>query len=196
MSAGMRRLRVHGFTLLETLVALTVLALAATLMFQALDAYRLAQARVASVAGGIDRAQLFGSWWSETIQGLSPGPDPALRGDERTLAGHTLNPLFASPGAPTEFGWRIERSRDGEEIVYLETGVERWRTRLREPARFVFFDASGAEHAAWPPELGEQDGLPAGIALVRGEGPLQELRFASVRGPLHPVELPFQLEQE
>lgn len=191
------RPRSGGFTLLETLVTLMVMGLAAMLMFQMLDAYRIAQRRVATIAGDMDRAGLFEAWLLETVQGLWPVADQPLRGDGQTFEGVTLNPLYGSPGAPTRFSWEIVEEPQAVFVAYSEDGEQRWRLPMDgDGARFAYFDTSGKAHPQWPPPQGSHPLLPAGIALIRGDEDLSRVRFASVRGPLAPIEIPFTLEQE
>ncbi|WP_189450777.1 hypothetical protein [Cognatilysobacter xinjiangensis] len=183
---------------METLVMLMLVSMAAAMMFQMLDSYRLAQQRVSAQAGEQDRASLVQAWFADTIAGLFPDPDQAFIGSEAGVEGKTLNPLFGAAGAPAAFAWRI-RAGDGEaSIEYVEDGKSRWTLPLRSSAsvRFLFFSADGKEHSTWPPAQGLQGGLPAAVALVSGDGADQALRYVSVRGPLAPRFDPFELEQE
>lgn len=190
--------RTGGFTLLETLVTLMVMGLAAMLMFQMLDGYRIAQRRVAATAGEMDRAALFEAWLLETVHGLWPVADEPMRGRARAFEGVTLNPLYGSSGAPTRFAWAIEEDAEAAVVVYAEEGEERWRLPMRggEDARFLYFDASGKAHPEWPPAQGSHPPLPAGIALARGGEGATQVRFAAVLGPRAPIDIPFTLEQE
>lgn len=183
-----------GFTLMETLVMLMLVSLAAALMFQMLDGYRVAQQRVAARAAGIDRASLLDAWIADSIGGLVANSTQPFEGSEHEFRGTTLNPLLGSPGAPSDLRWQL----DADGIVYSESGQERWVLPVRDmdTARFVYLDADGEVHRQWPPARGVQAPLPAAIAFVRGEGDAERVRVAAVRGPLVPVEIPFQLELE
>ena len=102
------------------------------------------------------------------------------------------------PGAPVSIGWRLVPGEAGLALAYLESGVERWSLPLRDTdtARFVYLDAAGAVHEAWPPDAGLQQALPASIALVREGVAGDRVVVASVHGPLEPQYLPFELWQD
>ena len=90
-----------GFTLMETLVMLVLLSFSVLLMFQMLGSYRIAHERVAAQSERISKAALVHAWLAETLAGQFALKDTPLRGDDLSVAGVTLNPLYASPGAPT-----------------------------------------------------------------------------------------------
>ena len=190
----------RGFTLMETLVMLTLVSFAVLLMFQMLGTYRIARERFVAQSGSIDRQALFDAWFSDSVEGLHATEAVPFRGDASRFSGQTLNPLYASPGAPAPVEWSVRSGRDGEWTVhYAESGTERWRLPIgaARAVRFAYLDADGKERRRWPPEQGLQSGLPASVALVREEdGGAERLRVATVLGPLLPRDEPFQLEQE
>lgn len=187
-----------GFTLMETLVMLMLVSMAATMMFQMLDSYRIAQQRIAAQAGSQDRSSLFEAWFIDAVHGLSAIPDKPFTGTRLEFSGFTLNPLFGPPGAPAAIRWRLQAASEGGEISYAEDGVSRWAVPLRDfsGSRFIYFAADGSQHDQWPPAKGVQQSLPAAVAFIRGEGARQSVRVAAVQGPLDSHEEPFQLEQE
>src|SRR3546814_9430651 len=95
----------------------------------------------------------------------------SVKGDALRFSGLTLNPLYASPGAPTPFSWRLDfTAGDGWKVSYSEYDEVRWSAAfpdLVEP-RFVYFDAQGEQHDRWPPALGLQVEVPQAIALLDG----------------------------
>lgn len=194
----MNRARATGFTLMETLVMLVLVSFAVLLMFQMLGSYRIAHARVVAQGGVVDRQALFDAWFSESVQGLRAMESAPLQGSADAFAGTTLNPLLASPGAPVQISWQLARDGDGTTLAYLEGGQERWSLPLRDTdsAYFLYLDATGATHEAWPPELGVQQALPASVALVREGTGGERVVVASVRGPLEPQYLPFELWED
>ncbi len=187
-----------GFTLMETLVMLVLVSLAATMMFQMLESFRIAQQRVAAQAGQLDRSSLFEAWLIDGVRGLRAEPGQPFAGSRSGFEGVTLNPLFGSGGAPSAIEWQIRATSDGGDIAYAEDGQERWTMPLRdfEGARFVYFDREGKQHDRWPPAQGLQESLPAGVGFVRGTGPDERVRLASVSGPLVVRDDPFEVEQE
>lgn len=195
MSARARRSREGGFTLMETLVMLMLVSMAAAMMFQMVDGYRVAHERIAAQAGVQDRAGLLEAWFADTTGGLFPDPVRRFAGTATRLEGVTLDPLFGAAGAPAAFAWSIDAQAG--RIDYAEDGQPRWSLPVREPVpRFVYFADDGAPHDRWPPALGMQDALPAAVALVRGEGAAQEVRYVAVKGPREPRVDPFELERE
>lgn len=187
-----------GFTLMETLVMLMLVSIAATMMFQMLDSYRIAQQRIAAQAGQLDRSSLFEAWLVDGVRGLRADPGHPFIGGRLGFEGVTLNPLFGSGGAPSIVEWQLQPTAEGGEIAYSEGGQDRWTLALRDfaGARFVYFDREGSQHDQWPPAQGLQESLPAAVGFVRGTGSEERVRLAAVLGPLVVREDPFQLEQE
>lgn len=190
--------RSPGFTLMETLVMLVLVSMAATMMFQMLDSYRIAEQRIAAQAGNIDRASLFDAWLADGIHGLMADPDRPFKGSRLEFDGVTMNPLFGPPGAPAQIHWRLHATRDGGEVSYSEDGVSRWAMDLRDfdGVRFVYLDEAGEQHDQWPPAKGVQVALPSAIALVRAGEDGERVRLAAVRGPLTVQDTPYTLEVE
>ncbi|MGV8942523.1 type II secretion system protein [Thermomonas sp.] len=198
MSASGVRGASAGFTLMETLVMLVLVSMAATMMFQMLNSYRIAQQRVAAQAGQMDRSSLFEAWLVDGVRGLRAEPAKPFIGSRSGFEGVTLNPLYGSGGAPSVIKWQLRAKADGGQITYAEDGKDRWSMPLRdfEEARFVYFDREGKQHDQWPPAQGLQESLPAGVGFVRGTGAGERVRLGSVLGPLIPRDDPFELEPE
>lgn len=198
----MRTVRVQvssaGFTLMETLVMLMLVAMAATMMFQMLQSYRIAQERISTQAGQQDRSSLFEAWLVDGVRGLRAEPGQPFTGTRSGFDGTTLNPLFDSGGAPSAIEWTLRSTSQGGEIAYAEAGKERWSMPLRDfdGARFVYLDREGKQHDQWPPPQGLQESLPAAVGFVRGSGARQRVQLASVSGPLVVRDEPFGLEEE
>ena len=181
-----------GFTLMEMLVTLILVSLTTMLMFQMLGSYQIANLRVQSQAGQIDRRALFQAWFRESINGLYAAKDLEFVGSRMQFSGTTLNPLYASEGAPTRIEWRLVREAGSTEVAYFENDVQRWRQPLDGDAgaRFEYVDVDDKSQDVWPPRLGKRTPgeLPALVLLVReGESQAQPLVVA-VLGPLVPPE--------
>ncbi|MEO7252002.1 MAG: hypothetical protein ABIW30_05265 [Arenimonas sp.] len=185
-----------GFTLMETLVMLMLVSMAATMMFQMLQSYRIAQERIAAQAGNQDRSSLFDAWFVEGVHGLLADPDKSFKGSRLEFAGRTLNPLFGPPGAPAEFSWKLHATPEGGDVSYAEDGAARWTLPLRDfdGSRFIYFAPDGSQYDQWPPAKGLNQDLPAAIAFIRGAGAGEKVRLAVVMGPLVPRDLPYTLE--
>ena len=181
-----------GFTLMEMLVTLVLISFATMLMFQMLGSYRVARERVQAQSGVIDRRALFQSWMQDSVRGLYITNGLTFAGDARDFSGTTLNPLYGDAWVPTRIAWRLLSDGDGYSIAYVEDGRERWRRQLLgvQRSRFVYLDAAGKAHDAWPPKLGKKDDeptLPAQVAFVRETEDTRQTIVAAVRGPLRPV---------
>ena len=191
--------RVGGFSLMEMLVTLILVAFTTMLMFQMLGSYKIANQRVQAQSGLIDRRALFQVWFRDSVNGLFAAKDLEFVGAATRFNGTTLNPLYASEGAPTLIEWRLVRGNSKMEIVYFENGTQRWRQPLEgsDDAHFVYVDVDDKLQDGWPPKLGKrkQGELPALIMLVRGgQGQAQPLA-AAILGPLLPPERIYGYEQ-
>jgi general secretion pathway protein J len=198
--AGVRRAASRaGFTLMEMLVTLMLVSFTTMLMFQMLGSYRIANQRVQAQSGQIDRRALFQAWFRDSVNGLYADKDLAFDGSAIRFSGTTLNPLYASEGAPTVIEWQLARGDTQMEVVYLENGVERWRQSLEgsDDAHFAYVDADDKVQDGWPPKLGKRTPgeLPALVMLVReGRSQAQPLA-AAVLGPLLPPTRIYGYEQ-
>ncbi len=188
-----------GFTLMEMLVTLMLVAFTTMLMFQMLGSYRVANQRVQAQSGQIDRRALFQAWFRDSINGLFADRDLEFVGAADGFNGSTLNPLYASEGAPTPIAWRLVRGTSQMEIVYFENGVQRWRQPLQgsDDAHFSYLDAEDKLQDAWPPKLGKrtQGELPAVVMLVRSGQAQAQPMAAAVLGPLVPPIRIYGFEQ-
>jgi len=188
-----------GFTLIEILVVLIIVAMVSGLLFQALErAYRL-QERFGMELFNVQQGQMATDWYRQTIQGLHPDyPDGRNRfqGKDREFSGLTSNPLSNEYGVPTPVNWKILENRQYgvTELVYLEEQQEApiliWRGN---GARFIYFDEKQTPHDSWPPPLGLSKQLPKQIQLV-AQGTSEPINIvASPMGPASPLPRPQDL---
>ncbi len=195
-------LRSRGFTLLETLVTLIVTALTVALLFQIVSGFdraRSVAARFETVQG--NRSVMLG-WFRDSVGGMV-AVDPAsvpgttnphapifgLKGAATGFTGVSLAPLQQGVGIPTKVTWRIVSSPTGGALQYTEAGSAPVTLDLGVSLRgFVYFDKDGKPHRSWPPRLGIQAAMPAGIALESGANG-HTVTYAAV-AVAHPLELP------
>lgn len=188
-----------GFTLIEVLVVLILVAMVSGILFQALErAYRL-QNRFGAELFKVQQGQMAADWYRQTVQGLYPdqldGPN-MFRGKGQEFSGLSSNPLGDSYGAPTSITWKISKGQeDGTtELLYIEekkeTPVLTWRT---SEARFIYMDAVQAAHDSWPPPLGLFTQLPSQIQLVTSNLGAPINLVASPMGPIEPLFRPQDL---
>ena len=188
-----------GFTLMEMLVTLILVSFTTMLMFQMLGSYRIANQRVQAQSGQIDRRALFQAWFRDSVNGMFAAKDLEFVGTAAWFGGTTLNPLYASEGAPTVIEWRLLRESGQMEIAYFENGIQRWRQPLEGSgdAHFAYVDAEHKSQDGWPPRLGKRTPgeLPAMIMLVRDGQTRAQPLAAAVLGPLLPPERIYGYEQ-
>src|SRR3546814_21126289 len=96
-------------------------------MVQRLGRYRIAHQRGGADSERIGRVALLNAWQAETLAGEFALKASPVKGDALRFSGLTLNPLYASPGAPTPFSWRLDfTAGDGWKVSYSEYDEVRW----------------------------------------------------------------------
>ena len=188
-----------GFTLIEVLVVLIIVAMVSGILFQALErAYRL-QNRFGAELFKVQHGQMAADWYRQTVQGLYPDqPDGRnlFRGQDQEFAGLSTNPLGEEYGAPTPITWKIRNDQlnGTTELVYIEeqreTQVLRWRGNQ---ARFIYLDEQRSPHQIWPPPLGLFPQLPTQIHLVARDAGEPINIVSSPMGPASAVTRPQDL---
>lgn len=179
-----------GFTLIEVLVVLIIVAMISGVLFQALErAYRL-QERFGVELFNVQHGQMAADWYRQSVQGLLPDyPDGRniFQGKDREFSGLSSNPPSDGYGMPTPITWKIRNNQqDGTtELVYLEekqeTPILIWHGN---GARFIYFDEKQTPHDSWPPPLGLSTQLPKQIQLVAKDAGEPINIVASLRGPV------------
>lgn len=186
------RYRVSGLTLLEMIVVMMIAGMALALGFQSLGQWRRAEMAIAGVGTSIRQDALMESWFSGSIQALTPIEEAPFAGSRDSLSGVTLAPVLATQGGSTPVSWSVEDKGDGIQLMLREHGVEtRFPLPRAQSAHFVYLDNEGKEHEQWPPALGMADALPASVALVI-DGPdlgASRVWMASVTGIRNPPEI-------
>lgn len=184
--------RAAGFTLIEVLVVMIMLAMISGVLFQALErAYRL-QERFGQTLFSVQQGQMVADWYRQTVQGLYPDhPDGAnvFEGKQQELTGLSTNPLSDDYGMPTPITWKLRSQPESGtmDLVYAdkkkETPMMSWRAK---EARFVYLDAEQKPHESWPPRLGLFPQLPSQIQ-IQTEHAGESIRLvASPMGPTSP----------
>ena len=170
-SGAQRRQTPSGFTLIEVLVVLILVAMISGVLFQALErAYGL-QRRFGTELFRAQQGQMATDWYRQTVQGLYPdqadGPN-LFKGSDKGFVGLSVNPLGLAYGAPTPIQWSVRPNLETgtTDLVYAEGGRETsilaWRGKA---AKMVYFDAEQKTHDRWPPALGLFPQLPSQIQL-------------------------------
>ena len=185
--------RQDGFTLIEVLVVMILLALISGVLFQALErAYRL-QERFGVTLFNVQQGQMVTDWYRQTVQGLYPDQaDGAhiFQGKPEEFSGLSTNPLNEDYGAPTPITWRLRSnaSANTTELLYADaqqtTVLMHWNGKS---AKFVYLDEQLAPHDTWPPALGLFTQLPTQIQVQIPETIQDLMLVASPMGPTTPA---------
>jgi prepilin-type N-terminal cleavage/methylation domain-containing protein len=169
-------MKCRGFTLVEMLVTLAVMALLSSLLWQAL-------ATVAQLEGRLERTrtltnddQLRRAWVEQALSGVMTGADgDPIRFTGRTdrLSAFTTMPPWPGSLGPELMTLELDRTRQGQRLLARRPGsdmpLELWRWE-GEAGQFDYLDEGGNWHQDWPPQGAKKAGaLPAAIRL---RGPL------------------------
>lgn len=200
--------RQAGFTLVEMLVTLVVVATVSTLLWQALAlTARLEQSLARAQQDGRD-VQLRDAWLRLALDGLAvtPGNEEPLRGTARRLTAVTTAPPWPGSPGPEAFALELrpetEPGDDGTVPVANNDGSGPLRLWALRPAtgetfdlgaravgsRFEYLDGQGQWLAAWPPAAlatqadGVQRPLPRAVRLA-GAAPAPGWTATAVGGP-------------
>lgn len=184
MSARWRNGRhASGFTLLETLVTLVIVAMVAALLSEGLFQLGRLERRLGGEQLQAQIGRLHVLWVRQVIEGLLPGvangPD-RLVGSARQFEGvSTLLPVSEVRGprfARLELRYRQESGEtelqlshgDGLDRLGMAVVLARWPG---DRGQWLYLDGEGAWLQQWPPAFAKAPTpLPLAIALDRGEG--------------------------
>lgn len=182
----------RGFTLLETLVTLVIVALVAGLVSQGLfQLARIERVLASSEVSGQPLEQLYQHWLVDTLRGLvvtGPTPEEHFHGNSVQLRGTSTQAPTRRAQGLTEFSMAL-LSSDGGTSLWLELkeiGADPFRVRLAQWAgqglHWQFEDDAGQSHDQWPPREGlSAQALPRLIRLEQGKGQ----RLLLVAAPLN-----------
>jgi len=178
-----------GFTLIEMLVVLIIVAMVSSVLFQALErAYRL-QERFGTELFKVQQGQMTADWYRQSIQGLYPDyadGSHVFQGKYLEFSGLSTNPLSDNYGSPTPITWKLRRNTQTgtTELLYVEvkreTPILEWGSNQ---VRFIYVDEQHNSYESWPPPLGVATQLPKQIQLeVKEAGEITSI-VASPLGP-------------
>jgi prepilin-type N-terminal cleavage/methylation domain-containing protein len=194
----MTKHRHRGFTLLETLVTLVLVAMAAGLIAEGLYQVALVERRLQGTQLPDQIEALHRVWLQQSLEGLLPGPKDGsdkFEGSPRELKGlSTLLPAHTSSGPQAlRIGLSFNRESGQTElqIAYALPGMTETKSVLArwqgDSGAWLYQDSHGEWQRQWPPlagmvagRAGSMDALPSLIALDRGG----ELGWLVVARPL------------
>ena len=161
-------MKARGFTLLEALVTLVIVAMVATLLMQSLFQVLGLRERVLRAEREARVSALQERWFRDTVEGAigdRPVGRGAFVGDERMFRFVTGSPLAADGFAAAS--WGLVDGPGGASALQYAEGADPWPVvppRLVDAA-FAYRDARGRWHAAWPPEGTTTEALPRAVRL-------------------------------
>lgn len=160
-------MKARGFTLLEAMVTLVIIALVATLLMQSLVHVLGMRERVLQHERDARVAALHERWFRDTVAAAAadrPGDVPAFRGDAAAMEFLCLDALRS--GAAARVGWRLIDADRGQQVAYAE-GSAVWPLASAglEDAAFAYLDKAGRWHDAWPVPEQPAEILPRAVRL-------------------------------
>jgi prepilin-type N-terminal cleavage/methylation domain-containing protein len=190
-----------GFTLLEMLVVLVLVALVVGLLFEGLGRVADLRLRLARHLDSALDSAIVASWFRSSVTSMLPaqeGAADAFRGGPAEMSGLTLQPLDQPTGAAVAFAWRLAPDASSGLIRLSYRGADgRWREVAAwsgDRARFLYAGPDGDWREEWPPPLGtgrtplgrvvemRQPQLPRFVRLEGGSGPEAWSTAAAVVG--------------
>lgn len=161
-------MRPRGFTLLEALVTLVIVALIVTLLMQALQQSLDLRVRLLRHQSETRVATLQEQWFRESVAGVVadlPDAFGRMEGQAATLSLVTLQPVGARGVARVR--WWLEPVPGGHALHYADPEWEDI-TVIPGPlagARFEYLAPAGGWSDRWMPEPGEHIVLPRMVRL-------------------------------
>lgn len=161
-------MRSKGFSLLEAMVTLVVIALVATLLMQSLTHVLGMRERVLRHERDARVEALHERWFRDSVTAAAadrPGASPSFRGDATSMAFFSLDALRAQSAAAV--GWRLVENTGGVRLEYVEAGAT-WPLLVEsiEAGAFAYLDSAGQWHDTWPVAEHPGEVLPRAVRLV------------------------------
>jgi general secretion pathway protein J len=179
-----------GFTLVEVLVTLVIVAMVTGVVFGSLQQVFDARARLRPYLDSSEEITRGSDWFRKTVQALLADyqdGEHLFTGSVKDLSGLTASPLLSSPGTPTSFRWQIKLDADADRTVleYQEAGktvaILRW---TGQEGAFAYYAEDGKWHTSWPPTDTDQGKtLPQLPQLVRLSGKAADSALTIVAAP-------------
>ncbi len=171
------RVDASGFTLIEMLVVLVIVALVSGIMLTAYEHILDIRVRLAAFLDGTDAPTLVADWFRSSIDGLLPDQkdgDDVFAGTAQKFVGLSVAPIDGTQGVPTRIEWDLVFDpRSGRTSLRYRSGTEESLTIASWPGNRGGFRYCGDDLTcgdSWPPSDRTESQLPALIVLeaVRG----------------------------
>ncbi len=184
-------MKARGFTLVEMLVTLALVALVSSLLWQALATVAQLEGQLARTRSLSNDDLLRRAWVEQALAGTMTGPqgDPVrFSGRSTSLSSYTTMPPWPGSLGPELMTLELERSGDGQRLVARRPGselpLELWRWAGAE-GRFDYLDAGGHWHELWPPpDATRAEPLPAAVRLRGPPAAAVLVPVTTTQGPM------------
>ena len=194
-----RAQRMRGFTLMEVLVVLILVAIISGLLMQGFTYMLQLQQRFAFYLREQQRQQLQSYWIRSLVAGVTPVPENEtyqFSGEDAVLRGMTLTALTAPLGVPRYFELALKQQDEAWQLAY-DSGQGKTAVSwvLAEWAggagQFSYLDRGGQWHDQWPPKnpTGYQLPVAVRIQIAREAQPLQWI--VAITGRRNPRKILF-----
>jgi prepilin-type N-terminal cleavage/methylation domain-containing protein len=164
-------MRARGFTLVEMLVTLTLVALVTGLLWQALATVARLELSLARTRTLSDDDALRRAWLELALTGVVTGPSGDARhfaGQADTLTAYSTMPPWSGTLGPEAMTLELVDDPDGQHLLARRSdggaAQELWRWPATD-GHFEYLGPRGEWHARWPPPLGEAPRLPTAVRL-------------------------------
>lgn len=189
----------RGFTLLEAMVTLVIVAMVTTLLMQSLFHVLGLRERVLRHDREARIAALQEAWFRDSVFGLIaelPGRDGAFRGEPDGWAGATRAGMAMEGQIPVT--WRIAGLPAQPVLVITEAQAQPVAVRpLSSAAKFQYLDGAGVWRDVWPADDRPDEFLPRAIRLEDPEGrPAWVWQAPVPAGPGLPQSVRTQMEPQ
>lgn len=182
-------MKARGFTLVEMLVTLAVMALVSGLLWQALATVAQLEGQLARTRTLANDDLLRRAWVERALAGVMTGADgdpQSFEGQAARLRAYTTMPPWPGSLGPELMTLELERTDNGQRLLArrpgAEAALELWRWE-GAAGRFDYLDRSGSWRDSWP-HMQAAGALPAAIRL---RGPLSGpvlVPVLAVQGPM------------
>jgi general secretion pathway protein J len=177
LSFGHHDPRRAGFTIIEILIVLVIVALISSILLLAFQRVLDIRVRLAAFLEGTDVPTLIAGWFRDSVEGLLPdvkGGSDQFVGAARRFAGLSVAPIDGMPGVPTRITWELVFDADnGRTYLRYQSGEDAPLTVASWPGDLGGISYCRADLACsdrWPPSAGKAAQLPALIRLEAVKG--------------------------
>jgi prepilin-type N-terminal cleavage/methylation domain-containing protein len=179
VSGAHRATTINGFTLVELLVVLVIVALISGVLLSAFERVLDIRVRLAAFLDGVEAPVLVADWFRSSVGGLladSVEGRDRFSGGAHGMRGLSLAPLDAAAGVPIRITWTVTfEAAAGRSYLRYSKGDEPAMTIASWPGDYGGLRYCGANlvcHDSWPPDKNAAQ-LPALIRLdlIKGTEP-------------------------